>query len=92
MNYPPHSEFCVYVLVSSPDPPVREKREREGLEHNPGRKCPEGRNSVTGVDWPQYLVLRLRVGADPGSIRGGFLLMECTRSAREKLSHAHFAR
>ena len=48
------------VLVSSPDPPEIQcvRREREGLEHNPGwkYKCSEGRNSVTGVDWPQYRV------------------------------------
>ena len=44
-----------HLLLSSPDPPVREKR--GGLEHNPGRKCPEGRNSATGVDRLQYRVL-----------------------------------
>ena len=36
--------------------------------------------------------LHPQVGADPGFIRGGFLLRECAQSAHKFLSHAHFAR
>ena len=51
---------CRQRLVSFPDPPSggcgEREREKEGLGDNPGRKCPGGRNSATGVDyesWPQ---------------------------------------
>ena len=45
-------------LVPSPSFWVRVERkgEKEGLGDNPGWKCPESRNSATGVDyesWPQ---------------------------------------
>ena len=44
-------------LVSSPAPPSGwSKGGKEGLGDNPGWKCPESRNSATGVDyenWPQ---------------------------------------
>ena len=40
------------LLVSCPDPPSGGcgEREKEGLGNNPGWKCPEHRNSATGVD------------------------------------------
>ena len=39
-------------LVSCPDPPSGGcgEREKEGLGNNPEWKCPERRNSTTGVD------------------------------------------
>ena len=43
-------------LVPSPSFWVERKGEKEGLGNNPGWKCPESRNSATGVDyesWPQ---------------------------------------
>ena len=48
------SEFS--SLVPSPSFWVERKGEKEGLGDNPGWKCPESRNSATGVDyenWPQ---------------------------------------
>ena len=40
------------LLVSCPDPSSGGcgEREKEGLGNNPGWKCPERRNSATGVD------------------------------------------
>ena len=53
----PHMHLHPHSLVSSPAPPSGwGEREKEGLGDNPGWKCPESRNSATGVDyesWPQ---------------------------------------
>ena len=69
--YPRYLELCLrcspnslfellscHSLVPSPSFWVRVERkgEKEGLGDNPGWKCPESRNSATGVDyesWPQ---------------------------------------
>ena len=48
----PNNGKAYSEVVSCPDPPSGGcgEREKEGLGNNPGWKCPERRNSATGVD------------------------------------------
>ena len=52
----PLASLIRHSLVPSPSFWVERKGEKECLGDNPGWKCPESRNSATGVDyesWPQ---------------------------------------